>query len=140
LDIEERSDLSWLAILAVAVAIAAVVLALIVPGPGGPEGPVAPGFTEAYVWGHAVVIECTGVGTQPERTVFRVFYTNLGNKSAENTSAHYAVHYAGQANGAIEGTLSLGAVPRFTDGNVTETIPFPCSQYGQDVEVYFTWD
>ena len=137
---EDRFDPFSLAILAVALAIAAVVLALIVPGPRGPEGPVVPGFTEAHVTGHGVIIECTGVGTTPERTVFRIFYTNLGNTSAENTSAHYAVHYAGQANGAVEGTLLLGTIPRFTDGNVTETIPFPCSQYGQDVEVYFTWD
>ncbi len=140
MDDDNRSGPFWLAILSVAVAIAAIVLAILVRGPAGPEGPVAPGFTEAYLWGHGVVIECTGVGTIPERTVFRIFYTNLGNKSAENTSAHYAVHYAGQANGAVEGILLLGTVPRFTDGNVTATIPFPCSQYGQDVEVDFTWD
>ena len=124
---------------AIVFAAAALLTSLVVPGPRGPECPVAPGLAEAFVWGDALVVECTGVGALPERTVFRITSVNLGNRSAENTIALYTVYYGGPPVEPVRGSVSLGTIPRLTQGNTTGEFSRPCGQYGQQVEVAFEW-
>ena len=105
-------------------------------GPVGPQGPAGTAFAGAFIDGYGVITDCD---TFPATITFRVHYINLGDLAASNVIAQYTVYRFENPTTTFSGTASIGTVAGRTTGNVLQSVSVGCANYGQSVEVSFTW-
>lgn len=140
-----RRGPGWLTVVLVSAVVSAVVASAIAfgivltmaPAPAaGDGGPGGAPLEAAYIWGQAVVTDCSVV---PPDITFKVQYVNLGNTSATNVMSQYTVYQFEDPTITRSGTISIGTVAALSSGSATQTVPLECGLWGHNVEVSFTW-